>query len=118
MQCPVHGVDFFKKGRMKGYAHPIKDERGEDTGEWCNQQDLADALPEEPKTAIGKEAAKAGAKVMVGDPKNRSFGLSYAKDHIDTIIAKDGLAKFKSLDDSTEQIIKAAKKFTKYLDEG
>ncbi len=32
--CEVHGVNFFKKGRMKGYAHPI-----EGTDEWCNEPD-------------------------------------------------------------------------------
>jgi len=30
--CELHGVNFFKKGRMKGYAHPI-----EGTDEWCNE---------------------------------------------------------------------------------
>ncbi len=35
--CKVHDEVFFKKGKMKNYAHPIKDESGEDTGEWCNE---------------------------------------------------------------------------------
>lgn len=30
--CQEHGVNFFKRGKMKGYAHPIGD-----TGEWCNE---------------------------------------------------------------------------------
>ena len=34
--CPVHEVNFFKKGRMKGYAHPI-----EGTDEWCNEPDAS-----------------------------------------------------------------------------
>ena len=32
--CPAHNVNFFKKGKMKGYAHPI-----EGTDEWCNESD-------------------------------------------------------------------------------
>lgn len=32
--CPIHGVNFFKGGKMKSYAHPI-----EDSDEWCNQDD-------------------------------------------------------------------------------
>jgi len=31
--CKTHGVPFFKKGRMKGYAHKI-----EGTDEWCNEE--------------------------------------------------------------------------------
>jgi len=35
--CQLHKTVFFKKGRMKGYAHPILDENGKPTGEWCNE---------------------------------------------------------------------------------
>jgi len=31
--CQEHGVPFFKKGKMKGYAHPI-----EGTDQWCNEE--------------------------------------------------------------------------------
>jgi hypothetical protein len=34
--CEEHGTDWFRKGRMKGYAHPIGD-----TGQWCNMPALA-----------------------------------------------------------------------------
>jgi len=36
--CSGHEVNFFKKGRMKGYAHPI-----EGTDEWCNEPDETEA---------------------------------------------------------------------------
>jgi len=35
--CSIHQTPFFKKGKMKRYAHPIKDDFGEDSGEWCNE---------------------------------------------------------------------------------
>lgn len=35
--CKEHQTAWFKKGKMKNYAHPVKDEQGEDTGEWCNE---------------------------------------------------------------------------------
>ena len=38
--CTVHNTEFFKRGKMRGYAHPLQDENGEDTGEWCNEKDL------------------------------------------------------------------------------
>lgn len=30
--CPAHNINFFKKGRMTGFSHPI-----EGTKEWCNE---------------------------------------------------------------------------------
>lgn len=33
--CPEHKVEWFKKGKMKGYAHPIGD-----SGNWCNMKDF------------------------------------------------------------------------------
>ncbi len=39
--CPVHDTNFFKKGRMKGYAHPI-----EGTDQWCNEDDMVSGEPE------------------------------------------------------------------------
>ena len=36
--CSIHKTPFFKKGKMKAYAHPIKDEDGTETGEWCNER--------------------------------------------------------------------------------
>ncbi len=35
--CKEHQAIYFKRGKMKGYAHPILDEEGEATGEWCNE---------------------------------------------------------------------------------
>ena len=32
--CSLHQTAFFKKGRMKGWAHPIGD-----TDEWCNEEE-------------------------------------------------------------------------------
>ncbi len=36
--CPVHGVAFFKKGKMKGWAHPI-----EGSKDWCAEGNAAPA---------------------------------------------------------------------------
>lgn len=35
--CKEHKQPFFKKGNMKGFAHPILDDDGEPTGDWCNE---------------------------------------------------------------------------------
>ena len=41
--CPIHNTEFFKKGNMKGYAHPVTVD-GKETGKWCNE---VKAMPEE-----------------------------------------------------------------------
>ena len=53
--CAKHQTAFFKKGSMKGYAHPIGD-----TGKWCNE-------PEPKKEAAAKKqepAPKATEQVL------------------------------------------------------
>jgi hypothetical protein len=55
--CPIHQTQFFKRGKMTNYAHPIKDENGEDTGEWCNE--IKEKAPEpklEPQLPASSEA--------------------------------------------------------------
>jgi len=39
--CAEHNTAFFKKGGMKGYAHPIGT-----TGKWCNEPKQAETTPE------------------------------------------------------------------------
>lgn len=46
--CTEHETVFFKKGKMRGYAHPIGD-----TGEWCNEPEEGGA--EIPASHIGAQ---------------------------------------------------------------
>jgi hypothetical protein len=56
--CSIHKTPFFKTTKMKGYAHPIKDENGNDTGEWCNEIKAPEPkLKPEPKTSPDKTSA-------------------------------------------------------------
>lgn len=52
--CKEHQTVWFKKGKMKGYAHPIMDENGEPTSEWCNEPksatDVGSKTPEPPRS--------------------------------------------------------------------
>ena len=64
--CKEHEAVFFKKGKMKGYAHPLGD-----TGEWHNEpEEGGDPMPEEKKAELATEASG----------NNRGYALSYAKD--------------------------------------
>ena len=49
--CSVHQTPFFKKGKMKNYAHPIKDAEGRDTGVWCQEHKEQAPAPEAPPAA-------------------------------------------------------------------
>jgi hypothetical protein len=40
MTCPEHNVEWFKRGRMPGFAHPIDGVTGPKGGTaWCNRED-------------------------------------------------------------------------------
>ncbi|KKN70438.1 hypothetical protein LCGC14_0431330 [marine sediment metagenome] len=91
--CDEHNTAFFKTGKMRGYAHPIKE--GEETVGWCNRPD-----------EVNKTGGKETPPVSVGDGKNRAFALSYSKD-----LAVAGVIK-------VNEIGEYAKRFSKYLDIG
>ena len=55
--CPTHHVEWFKKGKMKHYAHPIGD-----TGKWCNMADFkldTDAKPNDDDLSSPEHAQEA-----------------------------------------------------------
>ena len=43
LTCPIHNVEFFKRGRMKSHAHPMKDIDG--SSDWCNRHDVQAISP-------------------------------------------------------------------------
>lgn len=56
--CPIHSVEWFKKGKMKGYAHPIKGEKtpaGKDA--WCNKVDAMKALEAPNQAPVWEEGS-------------------------------------------------------------
>ncbi len=54
--CKEHEAVFFKKGKMRGYAHPIKDEDGD--GEWHNEpEEGGDPMPEDTPMETGQYKA-------------------------------------------------------------
>lgn len=105
--CRIHQTQWFKKGNMKAYAHPVKDETGETVG-WCHMP--KDAVPE-----IVHEAVKQGGVIekIESKPeiKNRSYALSYAKDIGVALISKDKEC-------SAKKIIEIAREFESYLNGG
>ncbi len=51
--CLIHKEVFFKKGKMKNYAHPIEDGSGATVG-WCNEEGEPQPLPEEHKAEVNQ----------------------------------------------------------------
>ena len=45
--CETHKTNWFKRGRMKNYAHPIGD-----TDQWCNEPTVASAPPEATRPSV------------------------------------------------------------------
>ena len=74
--CTEHKTAWFKRGNMKGFAHPIKDDKGKDTGTWCNKPAVEEFPPGEDS---GKVKEQAGKETILDSP-NRGYALSYAKD--------------------------------------
>ena len=82
--CREHQTDFFKRGNMRGYAHPIG-EKDESTGKyprgWCNEEDAETYHSPQGDEPLVAEAKKMGAKVTgVDNLKNRSMSVAYSKD--------------------------------------
>jgi len=72
--CFEHGAAFFKKGKMRSFAHPIKDDNGDDTGDWCHEhvhkkeeaeQDIKDLWPGDPQPT--PEAVRSKSSPLEGE---------------------------------------------------
>ena len=95
--CQEHQAVFFKKGAMRGFAHPILDANGEKTGAWCNEPPEAkEGLPPPTKpkvieSSIPKSEPKPEtiSGVTVGMTINNITQLICAKQ---VIITFEGLA--------------------------
>jgi len=82
--CEEHDTEFFMKGKMKSYAHPIKDAVG-NTETWCHEH------KEEPKKEVAdadepKELKNLGQFFMAC---NQRWGLT--KSEVEAKIGKSGM---------------------------
>jgi len=75
--CKEHKQPFFKKGKMKGFAHPILDDEGEPTGAWCNEPKVEgeDDKPETKATgrSYGKSDKELAQIKQLAEAQNRSI---------------------------------------------
>ncbi len=67
--CKEHNTPFFKKGKMKAYAHPIGD-----SGVWCHEHTEDKAPPENKPTPSGTSEAKGQAVTSSEGPTSPGNG--------------------------------------------
>ena len=97
--CKKHGVPFFKKGKMKGYAHPIIDPTtGDATGEWCNEPEEQAELPKKEWTPNVKSPEE---RISIERQKSADIAFTHAQDV-----------------DITEDILKEAEKIYQWIHNG
>lgn len=53
--CVKHNTEFYKRGKMKAYAHPVKDDKGT-LVEWCNEPADKKAEPKQEPASANKAA--------------------------------------------------------------
>jgi hypothetical protein len=86
--CSEHDAVFFKRGKMRGYAHPI-----EDTGQWCNEE-KEDA---DPKRGTSKPQSQARPQ-QDDDTKNQ--GMSKEEWREKDRITRESFHRQKALEQS------------------
>lgn len=108
--CKEHKKPWFKKGKMRGYAHPIVDEEGESTGEWCNE-------PTEKPPATGKSSEpKSQPEMTKNDWAERDRNTRKSIERQTSLNAAVEVAKLMGAEKAaTEKIIATAKRFEEYL---
>ena len=105
--CSDHKTVFFKRGKMKTFAHPIKDEDGELTGQWCNESEPAEQdgqLEEKPPIMTKDDWVEKDR--ITRKSIERQTALNAAVE-----LAKTGGLKF-------GQLLPSAKRFEIYLETG
>lgn len=93
--CKDHDTAFFKKGKMKSYAHPIKDAEGNDTGEWCYEH-----TKKEPDT---EQAKKDKEELFQPDPQHAA---EVAVKDFDPDVLLDSLKQVKWTDATVKSYLK------------
>ncbi len=116
--CNEHGKIWFKKGNMRGYAHPIEDEKGQTTG-WCNEdaQEVA-KLPPQPSDNVlreHREVIEEAKRSVSFDPTRKSIERQTSlKSATDWCVAQLQGGK----DIKTTELITVAGLFESYLEHG
>ncbi len=112
--CKIHKTPWFKKGKMRGYAHPIGD-----TGEWCNEEDTPEDTPtkETTKPASAPESVK--PQMSRDDWAEKDNVTRKSIERQTALNAAVKVAELMQLSGvTTEKIISTAKRFELYLETG
>ncbi len=124
--CGDHQVPFFKKGRMKGFAHPIVDAEGKDTGQWCNMPEgetPTEVQRTQPPTKVEKvykEAKIPKSSAMSSEDWERKDAKTRKSIERQTALnnAVELVKLLKPSEHLTKITIDTAKRFEKYIETG
>ena len=108
--CTAHQTEWFKGGKMKNYAHPIKDVDGNDTGKWCNMP--KEALEDE---HIVEEAKNQGATVVSETSRDTLIHRQVAAKCATTQLQHQ---EFVNVGDWGKKFVAVANKVMKYIETG
>lgn len=113
--CPIHGVEFFKTPRMKGYAHPVTDAEGKKVYKhgkqvWCNEDDLASGEPEpasmpRPQVAPPPTHEEERTEWAPHPKKQASIEAQNARTNLTSLCVAGKLAEDAVLSKAEEQLI-------------
>ncbi len=115
--CSKHATIFFKKGKMKHYAHPIENADGETVG-WCNEdaEEVAKLEPQKPEPVPLQEGEPTPEQLRPFDPTRKSIERQTAlKASTEIAVAKITTS---SKETSLHEILAVAIAFESYLENG
>ena len=115
--CSEHETVFFKKGNMRGFAHPILDENGEPTGKWCNEPKQEEVKPPPPKSEppMSKENWAEKDKITRTSIE-RQKSLELATHWAIALLNSSSFTKKESL--SSKSIRQTAQSFAEWIETG
>lgn len=114
--CKIHNTKFFKTAKMSGYAHPVKDAKGE-LLEWCNE-DAEEVSKSESQEAVSpplQQDEPTPEQLKPFDPTRKSIERQTSlKSAVEWCIAK--LQSGQEI--KTAELITVAGLFESYLENG
>ena len=94
--CPQHNVEWFKRGNMRAFAHPLGEGKP-----WCNMPERAQVVPDVPRPPAASLEALEGDVV---ETKGSVLGKVWSQHRI----PGSGVAKFYPIDPATNEPIPLA----------
>jgi hypothetical protein len=95
--CMEHDAAWFQRGRMRGFAHPIKDAEGNETRQWCNMPTDDDGPVIEP---MSPQEPQGGPRLVVpAQGEDAILPLGHPGQFMEAVQARWGAEQLKGMDE-------------------